>query len=155
MDEQRVTDLENKVSVLATQAKDLANVSSELNLLRQRYDYHRHLGYDYSQELKDARLYNTATDGTLTMAFITNTTVKLTTAGTDRTLTSTVPVAGAMVTLILLTSGVTGCTITFGTGFKPVGTLATGTVADRVFVVSFISDGANLYETGRTVAIVA
>jgi hypothetical protein len=33
--------------------------------------------------------------------------------------------------------------------------LATGTVASRVFAVSFISDGTNLYETARTVAMVA
>ena len=39
--------------------------------------------------------------------------------------------------------------ITFGS------TLATGTTASRVFAISFISDGTNLYETSRTVAMVA
>ncbi len=38
---------------------------------------------------------------------------------------------------------------------KPVGTLATGTTSGRVFSISFRSDGTNLYETGRTAAMVA
>jgi hypothetical protein len=57
--------------------------------------------------------------------------------------------------VLILTSGTTSFTITFGTGFKPVGTLATGTTAARIFAISFISDGTNLYETGRTAAMVA
>lgn len=39
------------------------------------------------------------------------------------------------------------------TGFT--GTLATGTVSARVFVIGWVSDGTNLYETGRTAAMVA
>jgi hypothetical protein len=50
---------------------------------------------------------------------------------------------------------VSSFTITFGSGFKPTATLATGTTTARVFALSFISDGTNLYETGRTVAMVA
>jgi hypothetical protein len=38
---------------------------------------------------------------------------------------------------------------------EPTATLATGTTGARVFVLSFISDGTNLYEAGRTVAMVA
>jgi hypothetical protein len=33
--------------------------------------------------------------------------------------------------------------------------LATGTISARVFVINFISDGTNLYEAGRTAAMVA
>jgi len=88
------------------------------------------------------------------MAFGTNTTVKVTPTG-NATYTTTVPVAGTHVHLIVLTSGVSSFTLTFGTGFKPTGTLATGTTTARVFVVAFISDGTNLYEVSRTAAMVA
>jgi len=56
----------------------------------------------------------------------------------------------------LLSNGATA--MAFGTndsGFKSVGTLATGTVTARVFVVHFTSDGTNLYESGRTAAMAA
>jgi hypothetical protein len=43
--------------------------------------------------------------------------------------------------------------MTFGTGFKSKGTLATGTVTAKTFAIEFISDGTNLIETGRTVAM--
>jgi hypothetical protein len=57
--------------------------------------------------------------------------------------------------VILLQSSGSQKTMTFGTGFKPTATLALGTTAARVFVVSWVSDGTNLYETSRTVAMVA
>jgi hypothetical protein len=88
------------------------------------------------------------------MAFGTNTSVKVTPTATA-TYTSTVPAAGTHCHMTILTSGTTSFTLTFGTGFKPVSTLATGTVAARVFVLSWISDGTNLYEVSRTVAMVA
>jgi hypothetical protein len=70
------------------------------------------------------------------------------------TLTTTVPPAGTQAIIIIVTSGTVSNTVTFGTGFKSTGTLATGTVTDRRFVVSFVSDGTNLIECSRTVAIV-
>jgi hypothetical protein len=88
------------------------------------------------------------------MAFGTNHVVKVTPTATA-TYTTTVPVAGTRCVLLVLTSGVTSRTITFGSGFKPVGTLATGTTAARVFAIEWTSDGVALYETGRTVAMVA
>jgi hypothetical protein len=89
------------------------------------------------------------------MAFGTNDSVKVTPTA-NATYTTTVPVAGKRVTLMVLTSGVTSRTITFGTGFKPVtATLATGTTALRVFVLTFVSDGTSLYEASRTAAMVA
>ena len=96
---------------------------------------------------------NLAND-TTALALGTNTSVKLTVTA-NRTLTTTVPVAGTRVSVIILTAGASSFTITFGSGFKPTGTLATGTTAARVFVVNFISDGTNLYEAGRTAAMVA
>lgn len=96
---------------------------------------------------------NLAND-TLALALATNTSVRLTVTA-SRTLTTTVPVAGSVRYVIILTSGTSSFTITFGTGFKPTATLATGTTSARVFVLSFISDGTNLYEASRTVAMVA
>jgi hypothetical protein len=88
------------------------------------------------------------------MALGTNAAVKVT-PNANATYTTTVPVAGTECFLLILTSGTSSRTITFGTGFKPVGTLATGTTSARVFVLSWISDGTNLYEVSRTAAIVA
>lgn len=88
------------------------------------------------------------------MAFGTNTSVRVTPTG-NATYTTTVPAAGRTVVLLILTSGSSSFTITFGSGFKATTTLATGTTASRVFAISWISDGTNLYETARTVAMVA
>jgi hypothetical protein len=68
-------------------------------------------------------------------------------------LTTNVPPAGATAYVIIQTSGTTSRTVTFSTGFASTGTLATGTVSARRFVVSFVSDGTRLIETSRTVAI--
>lgn len=69
------------------------------------------------------------------------------------TLTTTVPPAGTTARVIIVTSGTTSRTVTFGTGFKAVSTLATGTVSGRRFVITFVSDGTQLLETSRTLAI--
>jgi hypothetical protein len=102
----------------------------------------------------DAPVYSVLSSGTLAMDFATNTCVKITPSATQ-TFTTTVPAAGKPRTLIILTSGTTSRTITFGAGFKPTATLATGTTSARVFVIHWISDGLNLYEAGRTAAMVA
>lgn len=91
-------------------------------------------------------------DGTTAMAFGADNVVRVTPNATA-TYTSTVPAAGAICVLSILTSGTTSYTITFGTGFKSTGTLATGTVSARYFNITFVSDGTNLIETSRTVAI--
>lgn len=101
-----------------------------------------------------APVFATLANGATAMALGTNRAVKVTPTA-NATYTTTVPVAGEERHIIIVTSGTTSRTITFGTGFRPVGTLATGTVSARVFVVGFISDGTNLYETSRTVAMVA
>jgi hypothetical protein len=89
------------------------------------------------------------------MAFGTTTYTKKVTPTALATYTTTVPPAGTMCTLIILTSGTSSYTITFGSGFKATGTLATGTTSARVFVIHWISDGTNLYESGRTAAMAA
>jgi hypothetical protein len=86
------------------------------------------------------------------LAFGTYSTVKITPNST-RTFTTTVPAMGVEGFLIILTSGTTSYTLTFGTGFKTTGTLATGTVTAKIFIVHFISDGTNMIEVKRSTAI--
>ena len=99
-------------------------------------------------------VYAVLSNGATAMAFAVNTTVKVTPTAAA-TYTTTVPAAGEHRTLIILTSGTTSRVITFGTGFKSRGTLATGTANARVFVFHWVSDGVNLYEVSRTAAMVA
>lgn len=101
-----------------------------------------------------AAVYATLANGATAMAFGTNTAVKVTPTALA-TYTTTVPAAGVRCDLIVLTSGASSFTITFGAGFKPTATLATGTTTARVFVLSWVSDGTNLYEVSRTAAMVA
>ena len=101
-----------------------------------------------------APTYALLANGATEMGFGTVAAVKVTPTA-SATYTTTVPAAGTMCHLIILTSGTTSRTITFGSGFKAVGTLATGTTTARVFVVHWISDGVTLYESGRTAAMVA
>lgn len=90
--------------------------------------------------------------GTTAMAFGADNVARVTPNATA-TFTSTVPAAGAICVLSILTSGTTSYTITFGTGFKSTGTLATGTVSARYFNITFVSDGTSLIEMSRTTAI--
>lgn len=75
------------------------------------------------------------------------------TISADTTLTTTVPPAGTQAIVIIVSSGTVSRTVTFGTGFASTGTLATGTTANRRFVVSFVSDGTRMLECSRTAAI--
>lgn len=101
-----------------------------------------------------APTYALLANGATAMQLATTNTVKVTPTA-NATYTTTVPVAGTYCSTIILTSGNTSRTITFGTGFKPTATLVTGTTAARVFVLGWISDGVNLYEVSRTLAMVA
>jgi hypothetical protein len=58
--------------------------------------------------------------------------------------------AGYRTTFLITTSGTTSRTLTWGTGFKSTGTLATGTVSGKVFTVTFTLGGGNWNETSRT-----
>jgi hypothetical protein len=96
--------------------------------------------------------YTAHTAGTVAMALATNAVVKVTPNATA-TFTTTVAPAGSRATVIIVTSGVTSYTITFGTGFLTTGTLATGTTTAKTFVIDFVSDGTTMIETGRTTAM--
>ena len=100
----------------------------------------------------NAPSYGALANGTTAMAFGTVATRKVTPT-TTATYTTTVPAAGTVCHLIILTNG-SNYTITFGAGFKSTATLATSTTV-KVFVIHWISDGVALYESGRTIAMVA
>lgn len=94
----------------------------------------------------------TLSNGTVALNFSTNNTVTVTPTITG-TFTTTIPANGVRCNLIVITSGTTSYTMTFGTGFKTVGTLTTGTVTGKYFAFSFISNGSLLVETSRTTAM--
>ena len=96
--------------------------------------------------------FTVLTAGTLAMALATNINVQVTPNATG-TFTTTVPSAGLRCQLLILTSGASSYTITFGSGFRTTGTLATGTTTARYYMLSFISDGTVLVETSRTAAM--
>jgi hypothetical protein len=94
------------------------------------------------------------TAGTLALAMGSSTNVNVeVTPNATATFTTTVPAAGMRRTLLILTSGATSYTMTFGAGFRSQGTLATGTTTARYFALEFISDGTTLIELGRTTAM--
>jgi hypothetical protein len=147
---------------MANDVSVIRNIASTLETLRGLYSGAASTDYEVlSESLVTSLLgtlglgnYAALANDTLTIAFATQSVAKLTVTD-NRTLTTTVPPAGSRSTLIVLTSGTNSFTITFGAGFKSTGTLATGTSDAKVFVVSFVSDGTNLYETGRTAAMAA
>lgn len=90
--------------------------------------------------------------GTNAMALAANINVQVT-PNANATFTTTVPSAGIRCNLLILTSGASSYTITFGTGFRSTGTLATGVTTARYFMLQFISDGTTLVECSRTTAM--
>lgn len=96
-----------------------------------------------------------ATTGTMTIAHGTTRAQKawtITPTGAC-TFNATGGVAGQDVRFIITTSGISSYVLTFGTNFVSQGTLATGTTTAKKFVVSFIYDGTNWVEMGRTAAM--
>lgn len=63
-------------------------------------------------------------------------------------------VTGQRITFVVTTSGTSSFVLTWGTNFKSVGTLATGTTTAKIFGVSFLcTNGTQWIETGRTIAM--
>jgi hypothetical protein len=167
-----VTDMSGKAASIHTHAYEPANVNIQTHVTSAHAPSNAQKNSDIIQSEIEAKLTGTISththvggsgqpigltvlaNDTLAQALATNINTKLTVTAA-RTLTTTVPAAGIRCSVLILTSGTSSWTITFGTGFKPTGTLATGTTASRIFVVNFISDGTNLYESGRTAAMVA
>lgn len=69
------------------------------------------------------------------------------------TFNSTGGVTGARFTIVILTSGVVSYTMTFNTGFRSQGTLATGVTSGKKFTVTFVFDGTDWCEVARTTAM--
>lgn len=74
------------------------------------------------------------------------------TSATAINVTGTV-VDGQELFVVINTSGVSSFVVTFGTLFRPTGTLATGTTTALTFILSFLCVAGKYVETSRTVAI--
>lgn len=61
--------------------------------------------------------------------------------------------SGQICSFVVTTSGTTSWNLTFGTNFKSTGVLATGTVSAKVFTITFVYNGTNWNEIGRTTAM--
>jgi len=83
-----------------------------------------------------------------TIAVTMNGTIKLLTPTGDCTLNATGGVVGQSCSFKITTSGVTSFNITFGTNFKSIGVLATGTTTAKTFIIPFICDGTTWWEDG-------
>jgi hypothetical protein len=62
-------------------------------------------------------------------------------------------VIGQRASIVITTSGTTAFVITLGTLFKSTGTLSTGVLNNKRFVLSFVYDGTNWCEMSRTAAM--
>lgn len=71
----------------------------------------------------------------------------------DMTINVSSVLPGKPVWLIITTSGTTPRTLTFGTNTKTTGTLNTGSVSAKKFIVHFYWDSLTLYEVSRTTAM--
>lgn len=79
-------------------------------------------------------------------------TVFIWTAGEAETINASgVQTAGQELTCIITNDATLGRTLTFGTGFKSIGVLL-GTIS-KIAVIKFVSDGTNLCEIARTLAL--
>jgi hypothetical protein len=61
--------------------------------------------------------------------------------------------AGAVVYVVVTTSGTSSFNVTPSTKFKSTGALATGTSSGKVFTITFVGDGTNMNEVARTAAM--
>lgn len=115
-------------------------------------------------QLNNAITFGVITQGSVQVIGTTTGTLALTPTSTVATLTPTGNMTlnftntatiytGAYFGLEVVTSGTSSFTLTFGTGTKNQGTLATGTVSAKTFMVQFVNDGTNWVETSRTTAM--
>ncbi len=74
------------------------------------------------------------------------------TPGEDETINAATVHNGYEFMIKVSTSGTTSRTLTFNTGFKSTGTLATGTSDAKIFLIRFKSDGTQYCEVSRTAA---
>jgi hypothetical protein len=60
---------------------------------------------------------------------------------------------GQYITIMVVTINTTTRNLTFGGNSKSTGVLASGATSGKTFIVTFLSDGTNLYEVSRTTAM--
>lgn len=90
-----------------------------------------------------------ATTGTMTVSMTTDV-VTITPTGAC-TFNASGGTIGRRLTFVVTTAGTSSFVLTFGTNFRKVGTLATGTVAARFFSVTFVCVNGTIWqETART-----
>jgi hypothetical protein len=92
-----------------------------------------------------------AATGTISVA-MTNKIITVTPSGA-LTLNATGGTSGQDVFIVVNTSGITSFVVTLGTNFRANGTLATGTVTAKRFILQFIFDGTVWNEVSRTTAL--
>ena len=92
------------------------------------------------------------TTGAVTLNALQSPVYSLTPTGAITMTANTVAPAKEAV-IFITTAGTTAYVITFGTGFKSQGTLSTGTTNGATFAIYFKSNGTNLVEVSRTVAM--
>jgi hypothetical protein len=108
---------------------------------------HRH-PFDTDHQTIDN--FTTLANGTTAMTFGTNRNIQVTPTATATFTVSTGVNEGILTFLRILTSGTTSYTITFGSGFRTQGTLATGTTTGRTFMLTFITIDGTMTEISRT-----
>jgi hypothetical protein len=104
-------------------------------------------------QIRSSTVTPLATSGTITFDGSLGQVYTITPTGNVELDATTVPAAGSIVYLIVTTSGTTSYNIVFDANFKDQGTLATGATSGAVFTVTFVSNGTNLNEVSRTVAM--
>ena len=92
-----------------------------------------------------------ATTGTMTVP-MTSSVITITPSGAC-TFNASGGVAGDTAVFVITTSGASSFTLTWNTGYKTTGTLATGTTTAKTFTVSFAFNGATWCECSRTAAM--
>jgi len=125
----------------------------DMNIMRQIAAMQRDIMELRSQDspTKGAAVATPATTGTMTVPMSSG--VRTITPTGAATFNASGGTAGALCVFVVTTSGASSYVLTFGTGFKSIGTLTTGTTSGKVFTVSFVHDGVNWNETGRTAAM--
>lgn len=77
------------------------------------------------------------------------------TPGQDETIAAvtTGALKGKEYVIEVVTSGTSPWVLTFGANFKTTGTLSTGSVSAKTFIIAFVFDGTNFVEKSRTTAM--
>lgn len=112
--------------------------------------------YTWGNVIAGRQIYSATTtalpaSGTNTVDFTVGQLYTLSATGAT-TINATVPPSGSVVYIVSTSPAGGTQTVTFGTGFKKSGTLATG-AAGNVATIVFVSDGTNLNEISRSATL--